>query len=73
MSNLTVPHFSLNRYAIPKDMTKIHLEPEIADKLSKIAIDIFVDMSNYGKGFSAALLAVYLSGLEHGAEATKNV
>lgn len=66
MSNLHVPHFSLGKYSIPVGMTEIKLQLEVSDRLTNIALEIFTDMSNHGKGFTDALLAVYLSGLEHG-------
>lgn len=50
----------------PINMTAIMLKPEQSEAMQRIALSIFADCSNRGLAFSDALMAVYLSGLEHG-------
>lgn len=50
----------------PLRMSAIHLPPDLREGLASIALSIFADMVNDGKPFQDALLAVYLSGLQHG-------
>lgn len=40
--------------------------PEHKDAAMNVALSIFADCSNVGIPFQEALLAIYLSGLEHG-------
>jgi hypothetical protein len=42
------------------------LSPEHKDAAMNIALSIFTDCSNVGIPFQEALLAIYLSGLQHG-------
>jgi hypothetical protein len=52
----------------PRDMDRIKLpSPEHKEATTRIALSIFVDCSNVGIPFQEALLAIYLSGLQHGA------
>lgn len=39
---------------------------EVTEAATKIALDIFTDCTNVGVPFQEALLAIYLSGLQHG-------
>ena len=43
------------------------------DELARIAMSIFADCTNVGVPFQDAILAVYLSGLHHGSEASKDI
>ncbi len=52
----------------PKDMNKIHIPTELRDGLFEIAWSIFADCANVGVSFQDTLLAIYLSGLQHGQE-----
>lgn len=73
MSELRPVHHSLAGRAprTPNKMERINLPHELRDGLTQIALDIFVDASNAGHPLQAAVLAVYLSGIQHGAAATK--
>jgi hypothetical protein len=50
----------------PRGLERMTVPSEIKDGLVNIALSIFTDMSNSGQPFQDALLAVYLSGIEHG-------
>lgn len=61
-------HFSVRgRNVIPRDMERFPCEPEVHDALTRVACNIFTDVSNAGHSFQDALTAIYLSGLMHGA------
>ena len=69
-------HFSIRRMLAegktfrPRDMTRLKgATREQIDCLHNIAVSIFVDCTNVGVPFQEALVAVYLSGLENGANA----
>lgn len=47
------------------------MERKQYEALVKIAISIFTDCTNVGVSFQDSLLAIYLSGLQHGASVTK--
>lgn len=70
-------HFSLaGKRRLPRNMDRIIAPRERVDDLTKVALSIFVDCSNSAVPFQDALLAVYLSGLQHGsaiAEGTDDV
>lgn len=58
---------------LPREMDRVKLpSSEHKDAATKIALSIFVDCSNVGIPFQEALLAVYLSGLQHGASIASN-
>lgn len=40
------------------------------ETLTNIALRVFADCTNSGVGFQDALLAIYLSGLQHGSSIT---
>jgi hypothetical protein len=44
----------------------MYIPHEITEGLSKIALEIWTDCVNAGQPFQVALLAVYISGLQHG-------
>ena len=50
----------------PKNMEEIEVDPRCKEIMSKIALDIFADMSNANYSFQSALTAIYMSGLQHG-------
>lgn len=67
MSDLHPIHHSIAGQArLPNKMDRIKAPPEMIDALTRIALDIWTDCSNAGHPFQSALLAVYLSGLQHG-------
>lgn len=45
---------------------EIPMEPDDHAEVTRIAVSIFADCVNRGMPFQDALLAVYLSGLQHG-------
>lgn len=62
-----VVHHSLKGFQrTPRNMARMPVSWEQRDTFTKIAISIFTDCSNVGVGFQDALLAIYLSGLQHG-------
>ena len=58
----------LNR--TPLEMSSVVLDNETLEALTGIALSIFTDCANAGKTFQEALLAVYISGVEHGSQAS---
>lgn len=52
----------------PQCMDSIRIPHETRAALSKVALDIFTDMTNVNRSFQDALLAIYLSGLAHGSD-----
>ncbi len=50
----------------PRKMVTQALPNDLKNQLSKIAISIFEDSVNAGATFQDAILACYLSGLDHG-------
>lgn len=50
----------------PNRMDRITIPDEMREALTRITISIFTDMSNANQSFQDALLAIYLSGLQHG-------
>lgn len=50
----------------PNRMDRITMPDEMRESMTRIALDIFTDMSNANGSFQDALLAIYLSGLQHG-------
>lgn len=56
----------------PRDMARLKMpSDEHRLALTRIALDIFTDCTNVGIPFQDALLAIYLSGLNHGVEGSK--
>lgn len=55
----------------PKDMEKISIPTDMRDGLFEIAMSIFTDCVNVGTSFQDSLLAVYLSGLQHGSSLSR--
>lgn len=50
----------------PLNMDRIKIPAEMRMDMTSVALSIFTDASNANVSFQAALLAVYLSGLQHG-------
>ena len=57
----------------PRKMTRIKLPDGMKEDLTRITLSIFVDCCNCGVPFQDALLALYLSGLEHGAKVNREI
>ena len=56
----------------PRGMTRMpDVSAEEVEALTRIALGIFADMTNAGRSFQDALLAIYLSGLQHGVAALR--
>lgn len=67
-------HHSMRNHVIrrtPRDMSSVALDYETSDALTKVVLSIFADCINVGKPLQDALLAVYLSGMNHAIEAKK--
>jgi hypothetical protein len=56
----------------PPNMASITLDDGLRFDITNIALSIFTDCVNSGKTFQDAILAVYLSGLENGIEASRD-
>ncbi len=55
----------------PVNMSCMEIDEDTKMAVTEIALSIFTDCINSGKTFQDAILAIYLSGLENGAEASK--
>lgn len=72
-STLQPVHYSMHG----KRMTPYHMERAPGmdraqyEAMVNIAVSIFTDCSNVGVSFQDSLLAIYLSGLQHGTALTK--
>jgi hypothetical protein len=62
---------ALGRALRPLDMTQIKLPNEVAEGMQRISLSIFTDCSNAGRAFAECLSAIYMSGLHHGQELSK--
>ena len=74
MSNSISPlHYSIYPKIIrkPAKMESIKLPPGSREDITDIALSIWTDCINRGVPFQDAILAVYLSGIENGASASK--
>lgn len=73
MPDLHPMHASLYRGARrvasvrPLNMDRVQMPDSLRTGLTDIALKIFTDCTNVGVPFQDALLAIYLSGLQHGA------
>ena len=75
MSELHPLHWSFmarNVKPKPRNMESIDIDPRLKEVMSKIALDIFADMSNANYSFQSALIAIYMSGLQHGSYLTRD-
>lgn len=60
-------HHSLNGKRItPNKMDRLRMDRENYEAGVRIALSVFADCTNVGVSFQDAILAVYLSGLQHG-------
>lgn len=67
-----VHHSVIRRGRIsPNRMDRVAIPDEMRETLTRIALDIFTDMSNANGSFQDAVLAIYLSGLQHGQAITE--
>jgi hypothetical protein len=74
MSNLHPVHFSLHgKQRLPLNMGRVRLDPAVKTDMAAVAISIFIDCVNVAVPFQDALLAVYLSGLQHGQALAKEI
>lgn len=64
-------HHSLKRLrTTPFSMTRANIDREQYEAMVNLAVSIFTDCTNVGVSFQDSLLAIYLSGLHHGAALT---
>ncbi len=56
----------------PSGMEYMEMGYDTRATLERIALDVFTDTSNAAFSFREALLAVYLTGLQHGVAASKD-
>lgn len=65
-------HFSIaGKRMLPRNMERLGMDREHYEEGVNIALSIFADCTNVGVSFQDALLAIYISGLDHGATITK--
>lgn len=55
----------------PYSMGRAKMDRKHYEAMVNIAVSIFTDCTNVGVSFQDSLLAIYLSGLHHGAALTK--
>lgn len=55
----------------PYNMARANIDREHYEALVNVAVSIFTDCTNVGVSFQDSLLAIYLSGLQHGAAIAK--
>lgn len=55
----------------PRNMERGAISRDMKDGLLNIALSIFADCTNVGVPFQDSLLAIYLSGLQHGSGIAK--
>lgn len=68
MADLRPIHHSIgNSPRLPHHMTRAPMPNEMREGMTNVALSIFTDCVNVGQPFQTALLAIYLSGLQHGA------
>lgn len=59
-------HSSLRGFQrTPANMARVSIPTPHREALTNVALRIFADCTNSGVGFQEALLAIYLSGLQH--------
>lgn len=67
-------HQSKRKFLPPvrdKSFGRVYADPQVIAGVEKIAIDIFTDLINAGQPLQVVLAAIYVSGLQHAAEAAK--
>lgn len=74
MNGLRPLHRSLlvKRTALPSNMDRMGVTLEQRQAFEGIALEIFTDMTNAGCTLQETLAAIYLSGLVHATEITRN-
>jgi len=55
----------------PYSMARTSMDREHYESMVNVAVSIFTDCTNVGVSFQDSILAIYLSGLHHGAALTK--
>lgn len=66
-----VHHSTRNLFVKPRNMSRMNMTDEARVGLTDLALSIFTDCANVGVSLQDSILAVYLSGLNHGHETTK--
>lgn len=66
-----VHHSLAGKRMLPRDMGRLAMDRAHYEAGVNIALSIFADCTNVGVSFQDALLAVYLSGLNHGSALSK--
>lgn len=56
----------------PRGFGEVRLSPEHAEFAARMAVETFTEMTNNGQSFQSALVAVYLTGLDHGANGRRD-
>ena len=62
-----VHHSVAGKRILPRQMERLSMDREKYEAGVNIALSIFADCTNVGVSFQDALLAIYISGLNHGA------
>jgi len=66
-----IHHSVIGKRILPRDMDRAKMDRDNYEGAVNIALSIFADCTNVGVSFQDALLAIYISGLNHGATITK--
>lgn len=56
----------------PREFGEVRLSPEHAEFAARMAVETFTEMTNNGQSFQSALVAVYLTGLDHGVNGSRD-
>ena len=67
-----VHHSMHGKRITPRKMDRLNMDREHYEAGVRIALSVFADCTNVGVSFQDAILAVYLTGLQHGAALTEN-
>lgn len=51
-------------------MKRAPIDDEVREAFEEIALEVFADMTNAGATFQQALVAIYLSGIQHAVAAS---
>jgi len=71
MSNLNPIHYSMRlARRLPRNMDRLSVPRELHEAATEMVLSIFTDCINVGTPLQDTLLAIYLSGLQHGQELT---
>ena len=66
-----IHHSITGKPRMPANMTHAKMQSEDKERLTNMVLEMFTDCVNVGQPFQVALLAIYLSGLQHGAAIAK--